>query len=534
MILFGVGLSLIFGLVLFLLAGWLMLLGIAWLIRQLLGRGPSDRVDTGGRVPLRASSTVAVASPGRGAWHSLFWLLGLFVFGVLVFGSLAFSTRTTAETRVKSGDEEISMISSVTGPGGIVIQKYVESPDTTEPRQSQVRVDEGRVIVSSEEDAASVTGNTEGLGPASETKVVIPKTPEERRRLLAEFAGQVERLFGGGIERSESDRLPPALGESRNGEVVILELTQPMVRRLLGDSAGDILRDMQSRLPEDIREGYALIPLGRSLGSAIPPVPPRLAASGLSSLADALVSILGGNTKDKSAAVMGGDAEGASAMVGSGEPSSVGSERPAWLSDPGVGGRVVRLTRLGMPEQLERERGELLNEAARELLLERAEAEGVSGDYFAALRVVDFSAVERFPRDSSKDSEGKSWVVGPYTEQVEADLGGSSGPMLVTVDYYLVKVPEAISVAALPEVVSRVQRVRMAGLFSCGASLWLGMVLLSATGRTAAGGRGWRWLVMPGRIGAGVFVLGAVILGVSLFSGNLSSRAAAEFVFLED
>jgi hypothetical protein len=482
---FGIGLSLFTGLVLFLLAGWLMLLGIVWLIRQLLGKGPAERVEFGGGGFVPASAGGKVVPRASGPWRSLVLFSGLVVLGMFGFVVIGSTVRTTTVTRVTSGDEEMTMISPATGPEG---------------------------------------DNTERAGTVSELNVVIPKTPEERRRLLAEFAVQVGRLFGDDDGEAEAGAVPPSLGESRNGEVVILELTQPMIRQLLGDTAGDMLRDMQSRLPADIREGYALIPLGRSLGSAIPPVPPRLAASGLSSLADSLVSILSGNSRDKSASGASGLEDG-SVKAASGGDGAVDLGRPDWISSPGAGSRVVRLTRLGAADQLELERAKLLSEAAREILLERAEAEGVSGDFLEAVRAVSFAG-------SVVPGEG-AWVPGSYTEQVEADLGGASGAIPVTVDYYLVQIPGEVRVMGIPEIVSRVQRVRMAGLFSCGVSLWLGMVLISATGRRVAGVGRRGWLVMLGRIGACVCLLAAVLLGVSLFSGKLSSRTAAAFVSLK-
>lgn len=534
----GLGLSLIFGSILFLLSGLLLLMAIAWLIRQLLGRGPAEVRTASPRVIAPAPVAHSELSDGSGAWRSLWSFAGLLALGTL-FGLTAMSMRTTVETRLTSGDDEMSMVPSETGPGGTIIQSSYGDLASGFSREQEPDASTQRGIQPTGEITAAESEIVDVSRSIAEPKVVIPKTPVERRRLLAEFAGQVGRLFGKS-EGSQSGTAAPSLGESRNGEVVILELTQPMLRQLLGDSAGDMLRDMQSRLPEDIREGYALIPLGRSLGSAIPPVPPRLAASGLSRLADSLVSVLGGNPNSMQGRGMSSDTGEAASDTGeaasetaSGVSSLAAAKRPEWLSNPGVGGRVVRLTRLGTSEQLERERVAILSRAAREILLERGEAEGVSGDYLESLRVVDFGVNERFPMVSAEDRTGSSWVVGRYSEEVEADLGGASGSLPVTVDYYLVRVPESISVHSLPEVVSRVQRVRMAVLFSCGASLWLGMVLLSATGGSSAVGRGRRWLVISGRAAAGVCLLSSLGLGISMISGDLSSPAAVARMILK-
>jgi hypothetical protein len=75
-------------------------------------------------------------------------------------------------------------------------------------------------------------------------------------------------------------------GESANGDVVVFQLSEEMLRQLLGDSATEMLQTFNAQLPGGIRQTYALIPLSSPVGATVPQVQPLLAASGLSTLAD--------------------------------------------------------------------------------------------------------------------------------------------------------------------------------------------------------------------------------------------------------
>lgn len=309
--------------------------------------------------------------------------------------------------------------------------------------------------------AATATA-TVSPGPGDEASTAVaalPNTPAERRRLLAEFAAQVGRLFGRDQTTSEpattssgpSGNAPVSLGESRNGEVVVLELTQPMVRQLLGDAAGDLLRDMQSRLPEDIREGYALIPLGSSFSSALPPVPPRLAASGLSSLADSLVSILSADSLSEPPPVA--------------PTTPAASPRPTWIDDPPPRSRVVRITQVGNTS-VELERTDRITQTARQLMLEQAAAENLSREYHTVIRSL--------PIDPQQYLSAPSW-----SETEEADLGSASGTQPVTTEFHLVSLPQDTILRFLPAVRRQVSLLRAIGVAACTATVWLGLLVMT-------------------------------------------------------
>lgn len=347
--------------------------------------------------------------------------------------------------------------------------------------------------------------DTAGQASAPAGTDALPRTPAERRRLLADFAAQVGRLFSGGGSGVDQPASAPgsgpvSLGESRNGEVVVFELTQPMVRQLLGDAAGDLLRDMQSRLPGDIREGYALIPLGSSLGTALPPVPPRLAASGLSSLADSLVSILSPESPDSSTVV----------------PAT---PRPDWVEAPPAGSRVVRITRVG-DNPVDADRAAQLTAAARQLLLEQATAENLPHEYHAV--------ISSLPIDSSEFV-----LTPPWTETEEADLGSASGKQPVTTEFHLVSLPPDLEVRQMAEVGNRVRSLRTVGVATCVGTFWLGLLALTVCSRPlSAGGQSGRWLIISGGAAAVVLLGITMLLGTLLFSGQLGEQAPALVSYL--
>lgn len=350
--------------------------------------------------------------------------------------------------------------------------------------------------------------NNSSIAPTDATETestdALPKTPAERRRLLAEFAAQVGRLFGGRQITEQpvsatAGNAPVSLGESQNGEVVVFELTQPMVRQLLGDAAGDLLQDMQARLPQDIREGYALIPLGSSLGTALPPVPPRLAASGLSSLADSLVSILSTDNSNDPA------------------PTSAASPpttpRPSWIDNPPSASRVVRITQVGNTS-VEQERSKRLTAAAQELLLEQATADKLPREYHAVIQTlaIDTTSYRLTP---------------PWSETEEADLGTASGMQTVTTEYHLVSLPADTALQNLPAVRNKVRSLRTIGIAASTATFWLALLALTISTSVPAGGtRPSGWLNRAGTATAGILLVASVFLGTLVRNGSFAERIA--------
>jgi hypothetical protein len=339
---------------------------------------------------------------------------------------------------------------------------------------------------------------------ATKSTDALPNTPAERRRLLAEFAAQVGRLFGRSQITDQpasvtSGNAPVSLGESRNGEVVVFELTQPMVRQLLGDAAGDLLRDMQARLPQDIREGYALIPLGSSLGTALPPVPPRLAASGLSSLADSLVSILSADNSETPAPAAAA--------------SPPATPRPAWIENPPPFSRVVRITQVGNTS-VEQERTERLTAAARQLLLEQASAENLSREYHAVIQTLALDPQNYL-------------LTSPWLETEEADFGSASGTQTVTTEFHLVSLPQDAALQYLPGIRDQVRSLRTIGIAACTATFWLGLLALTLGSSVPAVGRRHNgWLNRLGIAAAGMLVVASVFLGTLVGNGLLAEKTA--------
>ena len=484
-------LMMLLGVVVSFTAAALLLVGLAMLLNWLLKRGnqpdQSPRSVTTPPSPHGATSTartesfgpIAIqAGPGStAATHS--------------FVGVASAIFTIAAALFFAGTQHTRQNTPAQLPSASRIPTIAASPPIT-------------ISEPASPDAPKTVSNAPADAPETKNTDALPNTPAERRRLLAEFAAQVGRLFG----RSEvtdqptsatPGNAPVSLGESRNGEVVVFELTQPMVRQLLGDAAGDLLQDMQARLPQDIREGYALIPLGSSLGTALPPVPPRLAASGLSSLADSLVSILSADNSSEP------------------EPTAAASPptrpRPEWIDNPPAASRVVRVTQVGNTS-VEQERIERLTAAARQLLLEQAIANKLPREYHTVIQKLEIDTTSYL-------------LTPPWSETDEADFGSASGRQIVTTEYHLVSLPQDTALQNNPAVRSQVRSLRTIGIATSTATFWLALLALTISTSVPAGGtrpNGWQ-----NRLGiavAGILLVTSVFLGTLVRNGSFAEKIA--------
>lgn len=486
-------LMMLVGVVVSFTAAALLLAGLAMLLNWLLKRGnqpdQSPRSVTTPPMPQRVTSAAtteyfapAAIQAGTQATAATHSFAGVITAIVVIAAALTFAgtLHTRQDTAAQPPIPSASRIPTIASSPPITISETA-SPDP--PRTS-----------SNAPADATETKNTDAL----------PNTPAERRRLLAEFAAQVGRLFG----RSEvtdqptsatPGNAPVSLGESRNGEVVVFELTQPMVRQLLGDAAGDLLQDMQARLPQDIREGYALIPLGSSLGTALPPVPPRLAASGLSSLADSLVSIL--------------SADNSSEPKPTAAASPPARPRPEWIDNPPAASRVVRVTQVGNTS-VEQERTERLTAAARQLLLEQAIANKLPREYHAVIQKLQIDTTSYL-------------LTPPWSEIDEADFGSASGRQIVTTEYHLVSLPQDSALQNNPAVRNQVRALRTIGIATSTATFWFALLALTISTSVPAGGtrpNGWQ-----NRLGiavAGILLVTSVFLGTLVRNGSFAEKIA--------
>lgn len=409
--------------------------------------------------------------------------------------------RAVADLRASS--HEIIFTSDEVAPSAIVptvdaaptAQDHGPGIEATPQQQNETMADENS------QPASSVSGSA---SPS------IADIIEERRKKLAEFAGQIGQLVRSQLESPASvGALSGSTGESSNGDVVVFQLSEEMLRQMLGDSATEMLQTFNAQLPGGIRQTYALIPLSSPVGATVPQVQPLLAASGLSSLADSLVSILNpiesapdSNTREVPAGLSAATQETAS------PDKPVVEEIPEWIGAP-------------QSNQMVAETEAVFGDTDDQAALDRA----VSRTVLAAILQSESGDVRQLkPR-----AESVSLQLSPQTVQrcvvkrftrTETLETGAEGQKSFRVLYALVEVPEDIQRKIISAMAGDLRKTRAVELGTSVAGIWLATTLL-ATGLRCwqSGTRTQRWLSislfglsLPLSI-AGVFALAVVLNG---------------------
>ena len=351
-------------------------------------------------------------------------------------------------------------------------QEVGSETDTTPQQQNETVADENS-------QSASATSTASGSAFPS-----IPNMIEERRKKLAEFAGQIGQLVRSQLESPASmGALSGSTGESSNGDVVVFQLSEEMLRQMLGDSATEILQTFNAQLPGGIRQTYALIPLSSPVGATVPQVQPLLAASGLSSLADSLVSILNptesgpnSNARDMPTGQSTAPRETESQVV----------EIPEWIQAP-------------RSDQLVAETEALFGDTDDQAALDRA----VSQTVLAAI----VQSASGDVRQLKPRAKSISLQLSPQTVQrcvvkrftrTETIETGAEGQKSFRVLYALVEVPEDIQQKIISAMTGDLRKTRAVELGTSVAGIWLATTLL-ATGLRCwrSGTRTQRWLSIP-------------------------------------
>ena len=137
----------------------------------------------------------------------------------------------------------------------------------------------------------TVTSITTPLKHSEADKAAFVAARKAQLQNLAARFGQMVRSH---LESADEAKGASSLGhaaKSDNGDVVVFQPSDDMVQLLLGAGGQDLLKSFNSELPGRIRQTYALIPLTPPVGAALP-VKPLLAAGGLESIANSIVSIV--------------------------------------------------------------------------------------------------------------------------------------------------------------------------------------------------------------------------------------------------
>ncbi len=135
---------------------------------------------------------------------------------------------------------------------------------------------------------------------ANATDANIDRTAEQaafieaRKAELQQLVSKIGQYVSSNLEKvgdKDGATLFGQAAKSDNGDVVVFQPSDEMVQQILGAGGRDLLKSFNSELPGRIRQTYALIPLTPPVGSTVP-VSPFLAAGGLESIANSIVSFV--------------------------------------------------------------------------------------------------------------------------------------------------------------------------------------------------------------------------------------------------
>ncbi len=419
--------------------------------------------------------------------------------------------RAVADLRASS--HEIIFTSDEVAPSAVVptvdaapaAQENGSGTEATPQQQNETVADEN---------SQSATSVSTASGSASSS---IPDMIEERRKKLAEFAGKIGQLVRSQLESPASvGALSGSTGESSNGDVVVFQLSEEMLRQMLGDSATEMLQTFNAQLPGGIRQTYALIPLSSPVGATVPQVQPLLAASGLSSLADSLVSILNPTESAPDSKTTDMPA-GQSAVTPETElqDKPAVDEIPDWTDSP-------------QSDQLVAETEALFGDTDDQTALDRA----VSRTVLAAILQSESSDVRQLkPR-----AESVSLQLSPQTVQrcivkrftrTETLETGAEGQKSFRVLYALVEVPEDIQQKIISAMAGDLRKTRTIELGTSVAGIWLAATLLTTGLRCwQSGTRLRRWLAIPlFGLSVPMSVAGTLVLAI-LLSGPFARQTS--------
>lgn len=171
-----------------------------------------------------------------------------------------------------------------------------ELGNTTELRQ---RHEAAELLAEAPADAAvEATMVDSAVVTATDTNVVATAEQaafiEARKLELELLVSEIGQYISSNLEKVGEHNGTTVLGQaarSDNGNVVVFQPSDAMVRQILGAAGQNLLKSFNSELPGRIRQTYALIPLTPPVGSTFP-VSPLLAAGGLQSIANSIVSLV--------------------------------------------------------------------------------------------------------------------------------------------------------------------------------------------------------------------------------------------------
>lgn len=336
-----------------------------------------------------------------------------------------------------------------THPGAEVLPEVPEVPELAE--------DAGVEAVMAD---SLVTTTDTKVDPAAEQAAFIEASKAELQQLVS----KIGQYVSSNLERvgdKEGTTIFGQAAKSDNGDVVVIQPSDEMVRQILGAAGQDLLKSFNSKLPGRIRQTYALIPLTPPVGSTVP-VNPLLAAGGLETIANSIVAFV--ESAESAAALAGTDVPTAVLPAEAGSELTVQPEipvRPKWMDEKDARRVVVKTKPILEGDDADA----LLTVAINEALAKHVET--VTATLNTALHEQAKFVCLELPQATAAEC-----IVDTYDsdETMETE---KTGPTSFQVRYALLQFPEAVDQIAVRQIRQSIQQDRILGLGVVVGFAWL-------------------------------------------------------------
>ena len=305
-------------------------------------------------------------------------------------------------------------------------------------------------------DYAVVTAtDTNVVGTAEQAAFI-----EARKLELELLVSKIGQYISSNLEKVGEHNGTTVLGQaakSDNGDVVVFQPSDAMVRQILGAAGQNLLKSFNSELPGRIRQTYALIPLTPPVGSTFP-VSPLLAAGGLQSIANSIVSLVesaGSVSVPISPDIQAPELSAAEAGL------TIPPMIPQWVTNTD-GRRIVVHTK------------PILDGDDAAAPLTAAINEGLAQHVQAITATMNSTLHEqaKFVRMELPQTTAKKFVVDTF-ERREIIETETEGPKQFQIHYALLEFPETVDQIAVRQIRQSIQRDRIMGLGIVVGFAWL-------------------------------------------------------------
>ena len=287
---------------------------------------------------------------------------------------------------------------------------------------------------------------------------------EANKAELDQLVSKIGQYVSSNLENIDDQVGAAVLGQaakSDNGDVVVIQPSDEMVRQILGVAGQDLLKSFNSRLPGRINQTYALIPLTPPVGSSVA-VNPLLAAGGLKMIANSIVAFV--DSVESAAALAGPVVPTAESPAEAASELTVQPENPArpkWM-DEKDGRRIVVETK----PILSGDDGEvLLTVAINEAL--GAHVQNVTATMNSTLHEQANFVCLQLPQATAR-----KFVVDTYDRKESLETE-TEGPQEFKIRYALLEFPEAVDQLAVRQIRQSIQQDRIFGLGIVVGLAWL-------------------------------------------------------------